>query len=83
MHKCIPYAQTSFLRLFEPGHSSEESERMNAFPTKLRDKFQFYRADEMDHCNLLYHDSDRDARTEKTRETDLFYFPKLFKNMKE
>ena len=41
MHKCIPYAKFIVLRFIEPWWFMDLSERINAFPTKLLDKFQF------------------------------------------
>ena len=41
MHKCIPYAKFIVLRFIEPWWFMNLSERINAFPTKLLDKFQF------------------------------------------
>ena len=42
MHKCIPYAKFIVLRFIEPWWFTDLSERINAFPTKLLDKFQFH-----------------------------------------
>ena len=41
MHECIPYAKFIVLRFIEPWWFMDLSERINAFPTKLLDKFQF------------------------------------------